>query len=123
MIQGPFTGCFGDDEETEQNTRAEMESLGEVLARSPSVFEDQAAVMLRLIDPRRRTLLEEFETAHGFIVPFVYWQESQEGGGRITLTVEQHGVLAEEFKQNGFRWTDDLQNIAEKRFGPSVEAA
>ncbi|KAK4150435.1 hypothetical protein C8A00DRAFT_36970 [Chaetomidium leptoderma] len=44
-----------------------------------------------------------------------------EGGRRITLTLEQHGVLAKEFGQNGYRWTKELQGQAEKRFGPSVE--
>lgn len=123
MIQGPFSSSFGDAEGTEDAMRAEMESLEGVLARSPSVFEDQAAAMLRLINPRRTRLLEEFQKAHGVLVPFVYWQESRKGGGRITLTVEQHGVLAEEYKSNGYRWTDELQEHAEKRFGPSVEAA
>lgn len=122
MLQGPFTGNFGPAEQTEENMRAEMESLEEVLARSPSVFEEQQAALLKLIDPRRVKLLEDFEKAHGLIVPFVYWQESKKGGGRITLTVEQHGVLAEEYKRNGFGWTDELQQQAEKRFGPSVEA-
>lgn len=122
MIQGPFTGSFGEAEDLEDAMRTEMESLEEVLARSPSVFEDQAAAMLRLIDPRRVRLMEEFERAHGVLVPFVYWKESQKGGGRITLTFEQHGVLAEEYKANGFRWTEELQEQAEKRFGPSAEA-
>lgn len=123
IIQGPFSGSFGDPEGFEDIMTAEMESLEEVLARSPSVFEDQAAATLRLIDPRRTRLLEDFERAHGVVVPFVYWQESQKGGGRITLTVEQHGVLADEYKANGFGWSEELQEQAEKRFGPSAEAA
>lgn len=53
IIQGPFTGSFGEPEDLEEAMRAEMESLEGVLAQSPSVFEDQAAAMLRLIDPRR----------------------------------------------------------------------
>lgn len=122
MIQGPFAGSFGEAEDLEDAMRAEMESLEEVLARTSSMFEDQAAAMLRLIDPRMVRLMEEFERAHGILVPFVYWQESQKCGGRITLTVEQHGVLAEEYKANGFCWTDELQEQAEKRFGPSAEA-
>ncbi|KAL1865370.1 hypothetical protein Daus18300_007260 [Diaporthe australafricana] len=122
LIQGPFTGCFVGEGNIEEAMRAEMASLEDVLGRSPSVFEDQAASMLRLVDPQRMRLLEEFQTAHGFVVPFVYWQDSREGGRRITLTVEQHGVLAEEYKKNGFRWTAELQEQAEKRFGPSVEA-
>lgn len=122
MIQGPFTGSFGEPEDLEDSMRTEMESLDEVLARSPSEFEDQAAAMLRLIDPRRVRLMEEFERVHGVLVPFVYWQESQKGGGRITLTVEQHGLLAEEYKANGFCWTEELQEQAEKRFGPSKKA-
>lgn len=122
MIQGPFTGSFGEAEGFKETMRIEMESLEEVLARSPSVFEDQAAAVLRLIDPRRVRLMEEFERSHGVLVPFVYWQESQKGGGRITLTVEQHGLLAEEYKANGFCWTEVLQEQAEKRFGPSTKA-
>lgn len=123
MLQGPFTGNFGSAEQTEENMRAEMESLEHVLARSPSVFEEQEEALLKLIDPRRVKLLEEFERAHGLIVPFVYWQESEKGGGRIMLTVEQHGELAEKYRQNGFGWTDELQKQAEKRFCPSVEAS
>ncbi|KAK4106191.1 hypothetical protein N658DRAFT_490796 [Parathielavia hyrcaniae] len=101
--------------------RRKMESLEEVLARSPSEFEDQAAVMCRLVDPRRRRKLDEFEKAHGYVVPFVYWQESGEGGEHITLTLEQHGVLAKEYEQNGYRWTKELQEQAVKRFGPSIQ--
>lgn len=122
MIQGPFSSSSEDSEGIEDSMRAEMESLEEVLARSPSVFEDQAAAMLRLTDSRRVRLFEDFQKAHDVVVPFVHWQESQKGGGRITLTVEQHGVLAEEYKANGFRWTEELQEQAEKRFGPSAEA-
>lgn len=121
MIQGPLSSYSQDSEGIDEVMRAEMESLKEVLARSPSVFEDQAAAMLRRIDPRRVRLLEEFERAHGLVVPYVYWQESPKGGGRITLTVEQHEVLAEEYKASGFRWTEELQEQAEKRFGPSAE--
>lgn len=121
-IHGPFTGNFGDEEEIEENMDTEMKRLDEVLSRRPSIFEDQAAATLNLVDPERRKLLAEFETGYGFIVPFVYWQESEEGGGRITLTVEQPGVLAEEFRQNGFSWTEAIQNRAEKRFGSAIEA-
>lgn len=53
MIQGPFSTSSGDAEGIEDAMKAEMESLEEVLARSPSVFEDQAAAMLRLINPRK----------------------------------------------------------------------
>lgn len=53
MIQGPFSSSSGDAEGVEDAMRAEMESLEEVLARSPSVFEDQAAAMLRLIGARK----------------------------------------------------------------------
>ena len=77
--------------------------------------------MLRMVDPERARALGAFEGAHGLVVPFVYWQESREGGGRITLTLEQHGVLAKEYGENGFRWTRDLQEEAEGRFGPSAE--
>lgn len=58
MIQGPFTGSFVEPEDLEDAMTAEMESLEEVLARSPSVFEDQTAAMLRLIEPRRVRLVE-----------------------------------------------------------------
>lgn len=121
-IHGPFTGNFGDEEIIKENMDTEMKSLDEALSRRPSILEDSAAARLNLVDSGRRKLLEEFEKAHGFIVPFVYWQESGEGGGRITLTVEQHGVLAEEFRQNGFSWTEGLQKRAERRFGPALEA-
>lgn len=50
MIQGPFSSSSEDAEGVEDAMRAEMESLEEVLARRPSVFEDQAAAMLRLIN-------------------------------------------------------------------------
>lgn len=53
MIQGPFSSSSGDAEGVEDAMRAEMESLEEVLAKSPSVFEDQAAAMLRLINPQK----------------------------------------------------------------------
>ncbi|KAK7710329.1 hypothetical protein SLS64_005914 [Diaporthe eres] len=52
MIQGPFASSSGDAEGIEDAMRAEMESLEEVLARSPSVFEDQAAAMLKLVGAR-----------------------------------------------------------------------
>lgn len=125
MVRGPFDSrCFMEDEDVvEEIMEAEMDSLEEVLAQSPSKFEDQAAAIRRLVDPQRMKALEDFQQAHGFIVPFVHWQESQKGGGRITLTVEQHGELAEQYRANGFRWTDELQEQAEKRFGPSAEAA
>ena len=121
LVQGPFTGPPEDHDNSEELMKTEMESLKEVLARSPSIFEDQSARMLRMIDPQRVTLLEEFKKAHEFVVPFVYWQESYEGGRRITLTVEQHGVLAKEYEKSGFRWTKELQEQAEKRFGPLKE--
>ncbi|KAK3934514.1 putative alpha-galactosidase a protein [Diplogelasinospora grovesii] len=108
LIQGPFTGSPEDVVDNDEVMKTEMESLEKVLARSPSVFEDQSARMLRLVDPQRMKMLEEFEKAHGFVVPFVHWQESREGGGRITLTLEQHGVLAKEYEENGFRWTKEL---------------
>lgn len=122
LVQGPFTGSPEDAGGNDEVMKTEMESLEKVLARSPSAFEDQSARMLRLVDPQRMKLLEEFEKAHGFVVPFVHWQESRGGGGRITLTVEQHGVLAKEYRENGLRWTKELQEQAEKRFGPSAEA-
>jgi hypothetical protein len=124
LIQGPFAGASvvdGDGDEAAVVMRREMESLEEVLARSPSAFEDQAAFMWRLVDPQRRKKLDEFDRAHGCVVPFVFWQESSEAGGRITLTLEQHGVLAKEFEQNGYRWTKELQDQAVKRFGPSAD--
>lgn len=124
LIQGPFTGPLDDglfDNDKDQAMKMEMDSLEKELARSPSVFEDQSARMLRLVDPRRRKLLEELEKEHGFLVPFVYWQESCREGGRITLTIEQHGVLAKEYEENGFRWTKELQEQAEKRFGSFLE--
>jgi hypothetical protein len=99
--------------------RAEMESLERVLAQSPSAFEDQVARMLRLADPLRLNLLGEFQKAHGVVVPFVYWQE--ERAGRIILTLEDHGILAKEYDTNGFCWTKELQEQAEKRFGPSAQ--
>ncbi len=98
-----------------------MESLEAVLATNPSEYEDREARLLRLVDPERTRALDAFEAAHGLIVPFVYWQESREGGGRITRTLEQHGLLAKEYERNGFRWTRDLQEEAERRFGPSGE--
>lgn len=125
LVQGPFGGLLledGDREEVmEKEMEKEMESLERVLGKTPSVFAGQAARMRRLMDPGRVRKLEEFETAHGFVLPFVYWQESEEGGGRITLTVEQHGVLAKEFEANGYRWTKELQGQAEKRFGPAAK--
>lgn len=56
------------------------------------------------------------------MVPFVHWQESEKGGGRIALIVEQDGVLTEEDKANGCRWAEELQGEAEKRIEPSAEA-
>lgn len=53
MIQGPFSSSSGDAEGVEDAMKAEMESLEEVLAQSPSVFEDQAAAMLKLVNPQR----------------------------------------------------------------------
>jgi hypothetical protein len=122
LIQGPFTGPLEDVGDIKEAMETETESLEKVLALSPSRFEAQSARMLSLIDPQRMELLEEFEKAHGFVVPFVYWQESYEGGGRITLTVEQHGVLAKDYQENVFRWTKELQERAEMWFGPSVGA-
>lgn len=99
--------------------RPEMESLERVLAKSPSEFEDQAARMLRLADPQRVKLLGEFQKAHGFVLPFVYWLE--ERAGRITLTLEEYSILAKEYEDNGFAWSKDLQEWAEKRFGLSTQ--
>ncbi|KAK4149740.1 hypothetical protein C8A00DRAFT_18617 [Chaetomidium leptoderma] len=124
LIQGPFVGegpAWGGEDAVADRMAAAMESLEAVLATSPSEYEDQEARLLRLVDPERTRALDAFEEAHGLIVPFVYWQESREGGGRITLTLEQHGVLAKEYEENGFRWTKDLQEEAERRFGPSAE--
>jgi hypothetical protein len=124
VIRGPFTHHDPAEESVDdlgEVMEAELDSLETVLAQSPSEFEDQSARMLRLVDPRRTKMLGQFERAHGLVVPFVYWQESSEGGGRITLTVEEHGVLAKEFEENGFRWTSELQQRAEERFGPSAK--
>ncbi|KAK4105948.1 hypothetical protein N658DRAFT_460013 [Parathielavia hyrcaniae] len=122
VIRGPFTYNDVPAEESVDELgevmEAELDSIETVLAQSPSEFEEQPARMLRLVDPRRTKMLDEFERAHGLVVPFVYWQESSEGGGRITLTVEEHGVMAREFEKNGFRWTSELQQRAEERFGP-----
>ena len=124
LVQGPFVGegpAWGGEDVVAERMAAAMESLEAVLAVSPSEYEDQEARMLRMVDPERVRALGAFEEAHGLIVPFVYWQESREGGGRITLTLEQHGVLAKEYEENGFRWTKDLQEEAERRFRPSAE--
>ncbi|KAK4152458.1 hypothetical protein C8A00DRAFT_44508 [Chaetomidium leptoderma] len=95
--------------------------LEEALKQSPSDFEDQEADMLRLVDPQRVEILEAFQRVHGVVLPFVYWQESREGGGRITLSLEEHGVLVKEYEENGLRWTRELQEKAEERFGPSAK--
>jgi hypothetical protein len=118
LIQGPFTGPPEDVGEIDEIMKTETASLEKVLALSPSKFEAQSARMLSLINPQRIKLLDEFEKAHGFVVPFVYWLESCAGGRRIALTVEQHGVLAKEYQENGFRWTKELQEQSERRFGP-----
>ncbi|KAK3899171.1 hypothetical protein C8A05DRAFT_46692 [Staphylotrichum tortipilum] len=97
MMQGSFGFPADDPGEQERMMKAEMESL-----------EEDA----RLIDPERMKLLDEFEEAHGRVLPFVFWQDSKEGGARITLTVEQHGV---------YRWTKKLQESAQQRFGPIVK--
>jgi hypothetical protein len=132
MMRGPYTGdpeqkegevlgFFGGAITREEIMRREVESLEEVLKQSPSEFEDQEAEMLRLVDPQRVAILEAFQTVHGVVLPFVYWQESREGGGRITLSLEEHGVLVKEYEENGFRWTRELQEKAEERFGPSAK--
>ncbi len=120
LVRGPFDGPLEESGASEEMMRVEMESLERVLAKSPSEFEDQAARILRLADPQRVKLLGEFQKAYGFVLPFVYWQESSEGGGRITLTLEEYGILAKEFEDNGFKWGKELQERAEKRFGPSA---
>ncbi|KAL2192539.1 hypothetical protein P885DRAFT_72886 [Corynascus similis CBS 632.67] len=107
------------EEASEEMLRPEVESLERVLAKSPSEFEDQAARMLRLADPQRVKLLGEFQKAHGFVLPFVYWLE--ERAGRITLTLEEYSILAKEYEDNGFAWSKDLQEWAEKRFGLSTQ--
>ncbi|KAI3395960.1 hypothetical protein diail_599 [Diaporthe ilicicola] len=124
LVQGPFTRGPDDiGEDIDEVMSAEMESLETVLARSPPEFEGQWADVLRQVnDPDRMMLFREFEDTHGFCVPFVYWQDSRKGGGHITLTVEQHGVLARRYEENGFRWTEELQEQAEKEFGPTAEA-
>ncbi|KAH6845833.1 hypothetical protein B0I37DRAFT_417342 [Chaetomium sp. MPI-CAGE-AT-0009] len=63
----------------------------------------------------------EFEDTHGLVVPFVYWQESLEGGGRTALMLEQHWKLVKEYEENGFRGTGRLQEQTEKPLGLSVE--
>ncbi len=117
LVRGPFDGP--PEGASEEMLRAEMESLERVLAKSPSEFEDQAARMLRMADPERVKLLGEFQKAHGFVLPFVYWLEQR--AGSITLTVEEHGILAKEYDENGFAWSEELQERAEKRFGPSAK--
>ncbi len=123
LIQGPFLGegpGWRGEEAAVDCMAAAMESLEAVLATNPSEYEDQEARLLRLVDSERARALDAFEEAHGLIVPFVYWQESREGG-RITLTLEQHGVLAKEYEGNGFCWTKNLQKEAEGQFGSLVE--
>lgn len=122
LVQGPFEDPTMDSGNIDEIMKTEMESLKAALARNPSVFKDQSARMLRIVDPQRLELFQDFEKAHGFAVPFVYWQDSYEGGQRITLTIEQHGLLAKQYEENGFRWTKELQNQAEKQFGPSAGA-
>ncbi|KAH6842736.1 hypothetical protein B0I37DRAFT_436487 [Chaetomium sp. MPI-CAGE-AT-0009] len=117
LVRGPFEGS-PDEGGSEEVLGAEMESLERVLAQSPSAFEHQAAKMLRRADPGRVDMLSAFQKAHGFIVPFAVWQESR--AGRITLTVEEHGILAKEYEDSGFKWTKEMQERAEKRFGPSA---
>ncbi|KAK4243042.1 hypothetical protein C7999DRAFT_45054 [Corynascus novoguineensis] len=102
LVRGPFDG---------------PPEEAKTLAKSPSEFEDQATRMLRLADPQRAKLLGEFQEAHGFVLPFVYWLE--ERTGRITLTVEEYSILAKEYEDNGFAWSRELQERAEKRFGLS----
>ena len=132
MVRGSFTSDPEQGEEgevlagfgggtREEIMRREVESLEEVLKQSPSEFEDQEAKILRWVDPQRVEILDAFQTVHGVILPFVYWQESREGGGRITLSLEEHGVLVKEYEENGFRWTRELQEKAEGRFGPSAK--
>ncbi len=105
LVRGPFDGPLeGVDEEMLQE---EIESLERVLAESQSEVEDQAARVLRQADPERSKLLTEFWNAHGFILPFVYWLE--EHTGRLTLTLEEYGVLAKKYEDNGFAWSDELQ--------------
>jgi len=120
MMQGEFGSPPDDPADQERIMKAEMESLEGILSESPSAFEDQMARTLRLIDPERQKLLNEFHEVHGVILSFVFWQESREGGGRITLTLEQHGVLVREFEENGYRWTKELQESARERFGPAA---
>lgn len=67
-------------------------------------------------------LFDEIQKSYGVVLLFVHCQESQKGIGRITLTVKQHGVLAEEYKAKGFRWTDELREKSEKQIGPEAEA-
>ncbi|KAK3299870.1 uncharacterized protein B0H64DRAFT_2127 [Chaetomium fimeti] len=117
LVRGPFDGS-PDEGVGEEVLQAEMESLERVLAQSPSAFERQAAKMLARADPGRVDMLSAFQKAHGFIVPFAVWQESR--AGRITLTVEEHGILAKECEDSGFKWTKEMQERAEKRFGPSA---
>ncbi len=119
MMQGDFGYPLDDPADLARVMTAEMESLEEVLSESPSKFEDQAAGILRLIDPERQRILDAFDKAHGVVLPIVFWQESREGGGRITLTVEQHGELVQEYKANGYRWTKELRERAQERFGPA----
>ncbi|KAK4232827.1 hypothetical protein C8A03DRAFT_39529 [Achaetomium macrosporum] len=117
LVRGPFDGP--PEEASEEMLRAEMESLERVLAKSPSEFEDQAARILRLADPQRVKLLGEFQKAHGFVLLFVYWLE--ERAGHITLTLEEYSILAKEYEDNGFAWSKELQERAEKRFGLSAQ--
>ncbi len=115
LVRGPFEAS-PDKGVSEEHLRAEMESLERVLAQSPSAFERQIAKMLWRAEPSR-DMLSAFQKAHGFIVPFAVWQDSQIG--RVTLTVEEHGILAKEYEDSGFRWTDEMQERAEKRVGPA----
>ena len=119
LVRGPFDRPL--EGVGEEMLREEMESLERVLAESQSEVEDQAARVLRQADPQRSKLLMEFWNAHGFILPFVYWLE--EHTGRLTLTLEEYGVLAKKYEDNRFAWSDELQEWAEKRFGPPAEGS
>ncbi|ORY55261.1 uncharacterized protein BCR38DRAFT_491170 [Pseudomassariella vexata] len=72
LIQGPFDAHLVDVGDNDEIMKMEMESLEAVLARSPSVYQDQSARILRMVDPQRSKLFEDFEKADGFVVPFAY---------------------------------------------------
>lgn len=113
LLQG-FGGAFlTPDEAVLGRERANLEQmLAPSACREASALEKQNAPVDRARSNQHMAFL-----SHGLMHPFMHWQEVNNAGGRVTLTVEEHREMVAELKANGYRWTEEDLERAKVRFG------